>query len=1751
MSTFLRFLSLGCLSLTTLFSAGQSHVSLPSPRTPGEGAVRLQHLPLAFEQNVGQAAASTDYLVRSGIMLAELNASLIRVSLPPSNGHGQHISIYLDGARGNAKPVATEKLEGESNYLLGDDVSAWHTHVRRYGRLTYPDIYKEIDLAYYGNGSLVEHDFVVHPGGVPSDIRLHFDDSDKLRITDTGDLTVSVGGGEVTLRQPRAYQTIHGVRREVTAKFMLADGGVSFRLGSYDPLQTLVIDPVLDYSTFLGDASVYVRGVSVDAAGNTYITGEAPASFPANAGSTACSNCVSATNKLAVYVTKLNAAGTAVMYSTFIGGSNGPNNTASHDQSIALTVDSNNNAIVTGSTSSTDFPLKNPISSVAASYQDGFLVSLSPDGSALNFSSRLGGSSDSSSYLVYPESLTTDTAGNVYVAGRSESPYLPTTPGALHGFSPSYSHSGAFLLKLSSIGSLVYGAIIGEIGSASGSTGPTGLAVDENGIVYMAGTAGSTVFSNPAASPWPTTSGAYQTTLLNPSDNAPFVTRISADGSAILSSTLVGGGSVSSMALTPTHDVLIAGNANYNFPITSDAYNKNVGTSSNNTTTSGASGFFAKVSEDGTQLLYSSMFGPTGSFLSINGIGRDSSGSIWLAGTTNADLPSLVHPLQSVYNYQFSGTGYIAKFDSAMHNLLFSSYVNSTSGFSQVNGLALDSNGRAHVVGIASQDFPTTPDAAVKTVTAPPPNYTYNYGFAALIDGSQPGPSICFANESYPTTQVGTTTPGSFDIVNCGDGPLAISSVQLTSDIFAFASSNVCTGNLDPGSSCTLAYSFTPKAAGIASASVLIASNAPMAANKNVINGFGTVPIAFLPGGTKFNFDPTILGTTPLTWPVFIGNNGTAPLVVDTTRTTITGPFSIAATSCDKGPVKIPNGDNKYACTYTVAFNASSVGAATGTLTFYTNDPASPVVTVTLTGTALDSYPVPTITRLTVPTVSLDSGLQDRTIVGTNFFPATTVLVNGVTIPVKIHTNTTLSFTVDPSTLGTMGEFPVQVVNPTPGGSSNIIRLTTHRLLSLIATNIVYEPNSKLLYAAIPATSGSNPNTILPIDPATGNYGTPIPVGKNPVRLALSDDGHYLYVSYYSPLTGGLLQRIDLKTGSIDRTFTLPGSSNGIMDMHVVPGSPQLLVASLTRAASPAENGVALFNDSGLVQYIANDYDNHNYTLDSFTFTSEPTYYGYPFGGSFFTSASVSDTGIVPISPGGSSCCDQASGSIVVSDGSLLYTNSGQIWDPKQQKLLGQYSSLFYEAGIVADSTAKRTFILKSSYQPENGGYAYPAVLSYDPSTIKLADGVYFDLPYGPVSLVRWGSDGFAFLSGPSTFGDFENPYSESQVAIFRSSMATPGLASAPTLTSLSPTSTPAGSAALTLAVKGGGFDANSTVLWNGAIRPTTFVSSSQLTAAIPATDLASPATAQVNVSNGATASSSLPFVVGSSGLTLSSPSLAFGTVPLGATAQQRLTLQNTGNIPVSNLTFAISGQNAADFTAASTCDANLSTNATCTITVTFKPAAQGDESATITVSSTGIAPQTVSMTGTGATQDFVLPPPAGSGTSNVQAGQPATFSLNVSPYGAFTGTITMSCTNLPANAACTFTPASFTLGSTSVPVSVSISTQRVVRASLKSPHQLPGSPYRLSELAVLLAMPFASRRRRRWLSKAQPLLWLLVMCAGTLLVNGCSGGSSASNNSGTPAETVQKTPPGTYTVTVVAASGATSHSTNLTLVVQ
>jgi hypothetical protein len=821
-----------------------------------------------------------------------------------------------------------------------------------------------------------------------------------------------------------------------------------------------------------------------------------------------------------------------------------------------------------------------------------------------------------------------------------------------------------------------------------------------------------------------------------------------------------------------------------------------------------------------------------------------------------------------------------------------------------------------------------------------------------------------------------------------------------------------------------------------------------------------------------------------------------------------------------------------------LSFNPAVAGDATGTVVLYTNDPVTPTATITLNGKALSQYAVPVITSLTLPSISLDDGVASVSINGSNFFPATTVQINGVRVPITSSSNTVIKVSFDPAILGQLGEYPVRVTNPDPGGSSNVVKLTAYHVIPLASTATVFNPSTKLLYAAIPAASTTNPNTIVSIDPVTGAFGTPIPVLNNPSGLALSDDGRYLYVSFY--MYGGspsALQRIDLEAGAVDRTFTLPGSSAGTLDMHAVPGSPTSVVVALSRVGSPVENGAALFNDTGLVQYVSSE-TSSGIILDRFVLSSDgATFYGYPFGGSFFATGAVSSTGIKP-QAGGSTCCDQSSGSIVVSDGTLLYTNSGQVWDPQQRKLLGRYdSTLFYSSDVLADPVGKRTFILRRDYQPDNGS-AYQAIVSYNPSTLSLAGVLYF--PTGsPGNLTRWNADGFAFQTGLTNDADFNKPYTYSQLLLVRSSLAD-APAAASTVTSLSPNTSAAGTSELTLTVNGSGFRTDSSVMWKDSARTTTFVSPTQITAAITAADLAQPGTVAVAVSTDGNVTSGLPFTISGPPLTVSPSALTFSTLTLGTSSSLYLILQNTGLIPISGVSVAVGGADAASFTTASGCGSSLAAGATCRIDVAFAPVSVGQKLASLGILSSA-GSQAVALTGTAVVPDFTISPPA-STSGTVSSGQSASYNLSFGVIGAFSGTVAMSCSNLPTYASCTFSPASFTLGSAPTAVTLSIATQKV--SATAQHHPVFGDPSsRFIAAAGILLLPLFVRRRL-----AVSLMVVLVSLTVSLGVGGCS---SSSGDKATTTVTSQKTPVGTYTVTVNAVSGNVSHSTDVKLIVQ
>ncbi|MBK1702788.1 SBBP repeat-containing protein [Thiococcus pfennigii] len=462
------------------------------------------------------------------------------------------VRMRLEGATLNAAPVVTglDRQPGISNYFLGNDPTKWRTEIPHYARVQYDEVYAGIDLVFYGNPQQLEYDFVVSPGADPEQIRLAVSGADAVRVNEQGDLVLSLEGAELVQRAPRIYQEIDGEQRAVAGGYRLlpvtvepgADGPyetiqvtsseqsparIGFELAAYDQSQGLVIDPVLVYSTYLGGSeNEEGHSIAVDIAGNTYVAGWTFSSdFPTV-------NAIYPNPYLRdsdAFIFKLNAAGTAAFYSTYLGGSG-------RDTPSSITVDSAGNAYVTGDTQSSDFPTVNALYPNLSGYHDAFIFKLNAVGSAALYSTYLGGSNWEEGF-----GIAVDDAGSAYVTGLTGSLDFPTV-NALYP-----NHSGqvdTFIFKLNAVGSAaLYSTYLGGSEDDRGWS----IAVDIAGNAYVTGYTESSDFPTVNAL-YPNLSGYHDA----------FVFKLNAEGSAALYSTYLGGSD-----LDWGHDIAVddAGNA--------------------------------------------------------------------------------------------------------------------------------------------------------------------------------------------------------------------------------------------------------------------------------------------------------------------------------------------------------------------------------------------------------------------------------------------------------------------------------------------------------------------------------------------------------------------------------------------------------------------------------------------------------------------------------------------------------------------------------------------------------------------------------------------------------------------------------------------------------------------------------------------------------------------------------------------------------------------------------------------------------------------------------------------------------------------------------------------------------------------------------------------------------------------------------------------------------------------------------------
>ena len=603
-----------------------------------------------------------------------------RPALPAAAPQRWAVKLDFVGANPAVKPQGQDRTSAVVSYFKGPQ-ARWKTGLATYASVVYRDLWPGIDLMYSGTVNRLKYQYVVQPGAPVEQIRLRYRGVTQVRVNKSGQLEVQTPVGGFQDDKPYAYQEVEGRRVEVEAVYELEGDGYGFRVGEYDRSRPLVLDPaVLVYSGYIGGSGIdTASGIAVDRSGNAYIAGyteSTEASFPVVVGPDLTLGARDA------FVAKVNAAGTALVYAGYIGGSG-------FDSAGGIAVDGSGNAYVSGVTdgaqagTAAGFPLVVGPDLTYNGDSDAFVAKVNEAGTALVYAGYIGGSGGETA-----RGIAVDGSGNAYVTGSTTSSQasFPVRVG------PDLTHNGstdAFVVKVNAAGTaLVYAGYIG--GSAG--EGGAGIAVDGAGNAYVTGVTLSTEAS------FPVVVGPDLT--YNDRGN-PFVAKVNAAGTALVYCGYIGSGAGRGIAVDAFGNAYVVGSTESteaSFPVlVGPDLTYNGGT---------IDAFVAKVNAAGTALVYAGYIGGSGNDFG-NGIAVDGSGNAYVTGvtfSTDASFPVVGGP---DLTYNDRGDAFVAKVNTAGTGLVYASYVGGalsapvtgTSGNDQGLGIAVDGSGDAYVTG--------------------------------------------------------------------------------------------------------------------------------------------------------------------------------------------------------------------------------------------------------------------------------------------------------------------------------------------------------------------------------------------------------------------------------------------------------------------------------------------------------------------------------------------------------------------------------------------------------------------------------------------------------------------------------------------------------------------------------------------------------------------------------------------------------------------------------------------------------------------------------------------------------------------------------------------------------------------------------------------------------------------------------------------------------------------------------------------
>jgi uncharacterized repeat protein (TIGR01451 family) len=776
------------------------------PARPAKTNTNFGQLPLSFEANQGQTDPTVKFMsqgqgytlfLTSDEAILELQRKGVAVNPSASSNSKADTSVLrmkLIGASSHTQVTGADPLPGQVNYFMGGDPSKWHTGLSLFGKVNYSAVYPGVNLVYYGNQRQLEYDFVLAPGADPNQIALSFTGSTP-KVDANGDLLLPVSDAakDIRFQKPVVYQLANGQRHVVEARYLLAGNRVTFDIGPYDNSRELVIDPLLVYASYLGGSQRETgTGIAVDTAGNVYVSGSTQSpNFP-----TLNPIQTFTDGNYHVFVTKVNATGTALVYSTYLGGSH-------NEQAFDLALDSSNNVYVVGLTSSDDFPVTPgvaqplcapypnsqgvPTANCVGEQNNGFVTKLNATGSALVYSTFIGGSE----YNAI-NAIAVNSAGEAYVAGSTNAwncdvqgipayTCFPTTSGAFQsGYQVNGGSMFATFTKLNAAGtSFLYSTVLGDtapnqLGVSQFVSFANGIAVDSKGMAYVAG--------QTLASDFYTTAQAFQKTAAPILQGGQiggyrgFVTKFNPAGSgnaSIVYSTFLGGNNsnfsdlVQGIAVDTTGSAYVTGVAGTNtFPTTKGAFQPacfNPGGFCN-------SGFVSKLNSAGSKLTYSTYLANTDGAVTYTSprIRIDAAKNAYVTMMSNSGAFPLQNPIQT---YEGSSLT-MAVLNATGKALLFSTYL-AGNGYAVPYGLAIDKN---NVVYLTGQTNPGNPDEFATPGVFQP---VYGGGEDAFVIKVAPVAADVSVQNSAP----GTVKSGAnlqYSILVTNNGPDSAGTVTIT-----------------------------------------------------------------------------------------------------------------------------------------------------------------------------------------------------------------------------------------------------------------------------------------------------------------------------------------------------------------------------------------------------------------------------------------------------------------------------------------------------------------------------------------------------------------------------------------------------------------------------------------------------------------------------------------------------------------------------------------------------------------------------------------------------------------------------------------------------------------------------------------------------------------------------------------------------------------------------------------------------------